>query len=260
MINYSVALQEFELFILILVRISTFVYAAPFFNTANTPNRVKIGFSFALAILVYTLDLGITYTYSGMLDYAAIVLSEAAVGLLLGYAANACVQIIMFSGHIIDVDMGISMATIFDPTTKTQVGIMSNLYYYLLSLLLIVSGLYRYLVAAIVDTYKVIPIGQAAFRPSLYTTIVDFIGDYFVIGFRIALPMFACMMLLNCILGVLARIAPQMNMFVMGMQLKIFVGIIVITFTLVMLPSVSNYIFQEIRTIMVQIVNSMTPV
>ena len=72
--------------------------------------------------------------------------------------------------------------------------------------------------------------------------------------------MFACMMLLNCILGVLARIAPQMNMFVMGMQLKIFVGIIVVTFTLVMLPSVSNYIFQEIRTIMVQIVNSMTPV
>ena len=51
-----------------------------------------------------------------------------------------------------------------------------------------------------------------------------------------------------------------MNMFVMGMQLKIFVGIIVVTFTLVMLPSVSNYIFQEIRTIMVQIVNSMTPV
>ena len=258
MINYSVALQEFELFILILVRISTFVYAAPFFNTANTPNRVKIGFSFALAILVYTLDLGITYTYSGMLDYAAIVLSE--VGLLLGYAANACVQIIMFSGHIIDVDMGISMATIFDPTTKTQVGIMSNLYYYLLALLLILSGVYRYLVSEIVDTYKVIPIGQAAFRPSLYTTIVDFIGDYFVIGFRIALPMFACMMLLNCILGVLARIAPQMNMFVMGMQLKIFVGIIVVTFTLVMLPSVSNYIFQEIRTIMVQIVNSMTPV
>ena len=72
--------------------------------------------------------------------------------------------------------------------------------------------------------------------------------------------MLACMMLLNCILGVLARIAPQMNMFVMGMQLKIFVGIIVVTFTLVMLPSVSNYIFQEIRTIMVQIVNSMTPV
>lgn len=260
MINYSVALQEFELFILILVRISTFVYAAPFFNTANTPRRVKTGFAIALAILVYTLDLGITYTYSGMLDYAAIVLQEAVVGLLLGYAANASVQIIMFSGHIMDIDMGISMATIFDPTTRTQVGIMSNLYYYLLSLLLIVSGLYRYLVSAIVDTYKVIPIGQISFKPSLYTVMVDFIGDYFVIGFRIALPMFACMMLLNCILGVLARIAPQMNMFVMGMQLKIFVGIIVITFTLVMLPSVSNYIFQEIRTIMVQIVNSMTPV
>ena len=56
--------------------------------------------------------------------------------------------------------------------------------------------------------------------------------DYFVIGFRIALPVFATTLLLNCILAILARIAPQMNMFVVGMQLKIFVGIFVILFTI----------------------------
>ena len=259
MINFSVALQEFELFILILVRISTFVYAAPFFNTANTPQRMKVGFSIALAMLVYSLDRNITYSYEGVLGFAGIVIAEALIGLIIGMAASMCVQIIMFAGHIMDIDMGLSMATVFDPTTKTQVGIMGNFYYYLLSLMLIVSGLYRYLISALVDTYEVIPIGGAVFRPSLYQTIVDFMGDYFVIGFRIALPMFACMLLLNCVLGVLARIAPQMNMFVLGMQLKIFVGIIVIFFTIIMLPSVSTYIFRQIRTIIVQIVNSMTP-
>ncbi|MGN0408504.1 MAG: flagellar biosynthetic protein FliR [Bacteroides sp.] len=259
MINFSVALQEFELFILILVRISTFVYAAPFFNTANTPQRMKVGFSIALAMLVYSLDLNITYSYEGVLGFAGIVIAEALIGLIIGMAASMCVQIIMFAGHIMDIDMGLSMATVFDPTTKTQVGIMGNFYYYLLSLMLIVSGLYRYLISALVDTYEVIPIGGAVFRPSLYQTIVDFMGDYFVIGFRIALPMFACMLLLNCVLGVLARIAPQMNMFVLGMQLKIFVGIIVIFFTIIMLPSVSTYIFRQIRTIIVQLVNSMTP-
>lgn len=260
MINFSVALQEFELFILVLVRISTFVYAAPFFNTPNTPQRVKVGFSIALAVLVYTVKLnGTPYTYTGLLDYAGIVLTEASIGLILGMVTQVCVQIILFAGHIIDVDMGLSMATLFDPTSKTQVGIMGNFYYYMLSLMLIVTGLYRYLVSAIVDTYDVIPVGGAVFKPSLYTIILNLMSDYMVIGFRIALPMFACILLLNCVLGVLARIAPQMNMFVMGMQLKIFVGIIVITFTIIMMPSVSSKIFDEIRTMLVQLVGSMSP-
>lgn len=260
MINYSVALKEFELFILILTRISTFVYAAPFFNTSGIPQRVKVGFSTAFSLLIYTMGIGKGYTYQGVLEYAAIVICEAVVGIVLGMISSLCIQIIMFAGHIMDVDMGLSMATLFDPTTRAQVGIMGNLYYYLLSLMLTVSGLYRYLVGAIADTYEVIPIGKVSFHASLYNIIVDFLGKYFVIGFRIALPMFASILLLNCILGILARIAPQMNMFVLGMQLKIFVGIAVIMFTIIMLPAVSNYIFQMIRSIMVTVVNALAPI
>lgn len=259
MINYSVALQEFEFFLLVLVRISTFVYTAPFFNTANTPRRVKVGFCFFFSILVYILKPEFSYSYSGVLDYAVLVVGEAAIGLLIGQAASMCVQIILFSGHILDIDMGLSMASIMDPTTKAQVGLMGNLYMYTLNLLLIVSGLYRYLIGAIVDTYSVIPIGKVHFHETIFKTFVDFMGNYFIIGFRIALPMFACMLLLNCILGVLAKIAPQMNMFVMGMQLKIFAGIAVIFATVIMMPTVSSFIFQQIRTIMVQLVGNMTP-
>ena len=56
MINYEVALGQFELFVLILIRLASFVFAAPFFNTANVPNRFKIGFSFALSIIVYSIN------------------------------------------------------------------------------------------------------------------------------------------------------------------------------------------------------------
>lgn len=260
MINFSVALQEFELFLLVLIRISTFVYAAPFFNISGTPQRVKVGFAVTFAILIYTLNTNLEYSYQGLLEYAALVVCEAVVGLMLGMAASLCVQIIMFAGHIMDVDMGLSMATLFDPTTRAQVGIMGNLYYYLLMLTLIVSGLYRFLISALVDTYEVVPIGEVAFQPSLLTVIVDFISDYFVIGFRIALPMFAGILLLNCILGILARIAPQMNMFVFGMQLKIFSGIAITLVMIGMLPSISNAVFNEIRTVLVQIVNALQPV
>lgn len=108
--NFTFALAQFELFVLILIRLASFVFAAPFFNMANVPNRVKIGFSFCLAIMVYSLFPDMSVEYNGMIEYAIIVVQEVIVGILLGIVSSFCVQIIMFSGKIIDMDIGISMA------------------------------------------------------------------------------------------------------------------------------------------------------
>lgn len=258
MLNYEVALTQFELFVLILVRLASFVPVAPFFNTSGNPVKVKIGFSFALAMMVYSLHPDMSVEYTGVIGLAAVALKEVVVGLVLGMVTSFCVQIIMFSGKIIDMDIGISMAQIYDPTTRMQVGIMGNFYYYILMLLLILSGMYRYLVAAIVETFNVIPVGGVKLEGSVVTTIIDFMSDYFVIGFRIALPVFSATLMLNCILAILAKIAPQMNMFVVGMQLKIFVGIFVIFFTIRMLPAVSNFIFEEIKDLFSLLVRGMS--
>ena len=80
MINYEVALGQFELFVLILIRLASFVFAAPFFNTANVPNRFKIGFSFALSIIVYSINLDMTVQYNNMMDFCIIVVQEVIVG------------------------------------------------------------------------------------------------------------------------------------------------------------------------------------
>jgi len=256
--NFTFALEQFELFVLILIRLASFVFAAPFFNMANVPQRVKIGFSFCLTILVYSLFPDMSVEYNGMIEYAIIVVQEVIVGIMLGLISSLCVQIIMFAGKIIDMDIGISMAQLYDPTTRMQVGIMGNFYYYMMMLLLIISGMHQYLVAAIVETYKVIPIGGVKFSASIYTTIIGFMSDYFIIGFRIALPVFASILMLNCVLAILARIAPQMNMFVVGMQLKIFTGIFVILFTISMLPSISNFILDEIEKLFAMLVRGMS--
>ena len=246
--DFEVALDQFEIFILILMRMASFVYTAPFFNTSGTPQKTKVGFSVFLSILFYRLQgSDVSVSYNGVIGYAA--LEELALGLLLGAVTSFFSQIILFAGKIIDMDTGISMAQIYDPTTRMQVGIMGNFYYYLVMLLLIVSGLHRYLVAAIVETYNAIPVGGVKFSSTIYTDILKFVSEYFVIGFRIALPVFAVMLLVNCILAIMAKVSPQMNMFVVGIQLKLFVGLLVIYFTISMLPVVSGYILEEIETI-----------
>lgn len=259
MISYDVALAQFEIFILILMRMASFIYVAPFFNTANTPRRTKVAIAFFLTVLVYSMNTDIVIEYDGVFEYVAIVLKEVVVGLILGAMTSFCVQIIMFAGKIIDLDTGLAMAQIFDPTTQMQVGIFGNFYYYILLLLLMISGMHHYLIAAIFETYKVIPIGKMTISPSIYETIVGFMSDYLIIGFRIALPVFAATLILNVILAILARVAPQMNMFVVGMQFKIFVGIFAIMLTVVLMPMVSTFIESEIKSIMAKLVRGMSP-
>jgi flagellar biosynthetic protein FliR len=259
MLSYEFALDRFIVFVMILIRIASFIYAAAIFNTANTPNRVKVGLAFFVAVIVYTTNPDLTVEYNGVIELATIILKEVVVGLLLGVITEFCVQIIFYSGAIIDMDTGLSMAQIMDPTTNIQVGIFGNLYYYVLLMLLLVTGLHRYLIQAIVETFKVIPLGGVVFSASIYDTVLSFVGDYFVIGFRIALPVFCVTLLLNVILAILARVSPQMNMFAVGMQLKIFAGIFAVFFTIVMMPAVSTAIEQEIHTLLASLVRGMSP-
>ena len=258
MLNYTFSLVDFEILILILVRISCFVYAAPFFGMKNVPSRVKIGLSFLLSILVFPSVDQSAVTYTGMFGYAVIVLREGITGLLMGFAANICNSIILFAGNIIDMDIGLSMATEFDPINNTQVTLTGNLYNYFILMLLVVTDMHHYILRAFVDAFTVIPVnGQVFDWNHLMKSMTTYMGDMFVIAFRIILPVFACIMILNCILGIMAKVSPQMNMFAVGMQMKIMVGFVVLFLTVSLLPSVANFIFTEMKKLMVLFIEGM---
>lgn len=242
MFSYEIALNYWEVFLLILVRIASFIYTAPFFNMANTPQRVKIGLAVFLSIIVFTLVPDRSLVYAGVLDFATLIVKESVVGLLLGFVCSIGVQTIAFAGHVIDTDIGLSMSTMYDPTLKDQVSISGTFYYYSVFLLMMITGLYQFLISAIVDTYEIIPINGLTVNSSLYDNFLQIIGDYFIIGFRIALPVFVSLMVLNVILGVFAKVASQLNMFSVGIQLKLLLGLAVMYLTVSLLPYISQYI------------------
>ena len=257
MIDFTIATQQFEMFLLVLVRIASFVFVAPFFATSNTPQRLKIGFSLCLTFLVFPLVQDATYSYSSVVDYAALVFKESIAGLMLGFVSSMVVQIVQMAGHIIDMDMGLSMATVYNPQTRTQDGIMGNFYYYILMLMLIVTGLHRFMIQAIVETFTVVPLGNVTFNGGLFDTMLRFMTDYIVLGFRIALPIFCTTLITNCVLAIMAKIAPQMNMFVIGVQLKILGGIAVLMAIIYVFPGVCNAINNEITRMMQGIVGGL---
>lgn len=258
MINYTFSLVDLEILILILVRISCFVFAAPFFGTRNVPSQAKIGFSVLVAILIFASVDKTGMVYTGIFGYAVIVLREGITGLLIGLAANVCNSIILFAGNIIDMDIGLSMATEFDPINNAQVTLTGNLYNYFILMLLVVTDMHHYILRAFVDAFTVIPVnGQVFDWEHLMKSMTTYMGDMFVIAFRIILPVFACIMILNCILGIMAKVSPQMNMFAVGMQMKIMVGFVVLFLTVSLLPSVANFIFTEMKKLMVLFIEGM---
>lgn len=260
MIELQLSQYDLEQFLLILVRIASFLYAAPIFSLSRTiPNKVKIGFAVMISFLLFPVVPVQNVAYNSVIEYAAVVIKETTVGLLIGYMSNICINILSFAGRIIDMEIGFAMVTLFDPATNEQTTITGTIYTYFVMLLLVVSDMYQYIIKAIVDSYDVIPIDGVKFQlTTIYKLFIQYISDCFIIGFRIVLPFFTVTLILNVILGILAKIAPQMNMFVIGLQLKVFAGFLVMIITVMLLPSVGNFIFDEMKTLIVAVVAAMT--
>lgn len=119
------------------------------------------------------------------------------------------------------------------------------------------SDMHYFVIDALFDSYELIPIGGARFEPTLYQIFVKYITDYFVIGFRIILPIFSCILVVNVVLGILAKIAPQMNMFVIGMQIKVFAGLFLLFILMSLFPGVVDFLFEEMRLLTKYFVQSM---
>lgn len=259
MVDYSFSVAELEYFMLIFCRVSCLIYIAPFFGMNNTPKRIKIGLSLVVSFLLYeVLPITPIPEYSTVTGYAVLVIKEVVTGLLLGYGCQICTTIVGFAGRIIDMEIGLSMASLMDPTTKENMSITGILYQYATMLLLIVTGMYQYILKALVESFTLIPVAGAVFEADrLFSVMMKFLADYILIGFRICLPVFAVMLLLNAILGMLAKVAPQMNMFAVGLQMKVLVGLAVIFLMTGMLPGLSDMIFTEMKTMMVAFVEAM---
>ncbi len=258
MMEWAFSFTDLEYFLLVLVRVTMFIAIAPFFSMSNTPRNVRIVLGFFISVLLYYSMPRTEVVYETLIGYSVLVLKEAVTGLLIGFAANICTTIVTFAGHVADMEMGLSMASLFDPATKTQSTISGVYYNYMILLILMISGMHRYLIKALAETYILIPVNGMVFNTDkLLSSMLLFVTNYLMIGFRICLPVFSVMLILNAVLGVLAKVSPQLNMFAVGIQMKVFVGLSVLFVTTAMLPGAADLIFEQMKVMVVSFVEAM---
>lgn len=255
----NITVENIESFLLIVVRLSAFFFAAPITSAPQIPRKLKVGIALFVSFVVYNSIKVDMPAYVDVISFAIIIMQEAITGLVLGYITAACLYIVNYSGRLIDMEIGLSMANMMDPSTRLQTSITGSFYTQMVTIMLLISNMHYYLIRAIIDSFKYIPLGGAVFKAGLYEIFTSFIVDFFIIGFRIVLPIFATMLIVNVVLGVLARIAPQMNMFVVGMQLKVLGGLVILSIIVSTLPMIADFLFDEMKKYSDLIMRAITP-
>lgn len=258
MLDLSFTYSDLQFYLLIMVRVTCFIYIAPFFGMKNTPNRVKIGLGLLISILLYGILDRNDIVFDTEIEYAIIVMKEAITGFLIGFGASLCMAVASLAGKIVDTETGMAMAQVLDVNSRENVSITAGIYQYSFYLIFIASGLYKYLLGALVESYTLIPVAGAVFDTDrVVGALVSFMSEYMIIGFRIALPVFCSILLLNAILGILAKVAPQMNMFAVGIQLKVLSGLFILYISVFLLPTAAEFVFTEMQKMVVRFVEGM---
>ncbi len=240
---FELLFNKYELFLLVLVRTSGIFLISPFFSSQNVPNTLKAGFSFMISVLItLTLDINVSLEYT---SFTVLVVKELMVGLLIGFISYGFFSTFYVMGQIIDMKIGFGMVNVIDPQHKVQVPLMGNFYYILAFLLLLSINGHHTILKALVDSYEFIPIGKFSFKEDIAMMLINVLSKSFITGFKLSTPIIAIILLTDLLLGILARTIPQMNVFVVGMPLKILIGLIVISVSIPIFYAISTGIFNE---------------
>jgi len=241
MVNY-IPLATIPIFLLVFARVLAFFLTLPLFSYRTIPTLYKLGIAFFLSmIIVVTLqDDAITLDD----NYVLLLLKEITVGLLTGLIAFLIVSAMQVAGGFIDFQMGFAVANVIDPQTGAQSPLIGQ-YFYMFTLLFLLSvNGHHLLIEGIVQSYELIPLDQLiTFQNGLsYFSITTF-NRMFLIAFQIAIPLVGCLFLVDVALGIMARTVPQLNVFVVGLPLKITVSFTVLFFFLAIYVSLVRYLF-----------------
>lgn len=258
MFETSFSIYNFEFFLAVLLRVGGAVYTAPIFSSKSVPTRVRLFLSVALAMLITGNLEYAPLEYTTTIGFTFILIKELIVGLSIGLLGAMALAALSLAGQFIDREMGFAMASTFDQINGGQSTITADLYTYLVMLIMIVSGMHYFVLTAIADSFDVIPLNGAVFQQDVvYSLVISVLRDYFIIALRISMPIFIAATVLNVILGVLAKASPQLSMFSIGMQLKVFMGLTILFLTIGFLPDVTNFIYTYIKEFIANAIKSM---
>lgn len=258
MVNLGFSMAQLEAFLLIFIRMTGLFILSPIFGRNNLPAVFKIGFSFFLAIVFVNVNELPTISMSSNISlYVLYIIKELIVGLVIGYATYVIMSAIYLAGQVIDMQVGFGSVNVLDATSNIQVPLTSNFYYMYIILIFLTLNGHFFIIQALFRSFEIIPIDMLGFNVNFVPELIDIMQEMFEIALRIAAPIIATVFVADVVLGVLSRTIPQMNVFQLGMPLKIIIGLAVIMVTFVYANGVTETIAELMNEYMLRFLTRM---
>jgi flagellar biosynthetic protein FliR len=249
--EFQYPIAEVMRFVIVLTRLSGIMLCAPFFTGGYMPLYIRAFFTFFAALaLAPSLALGSIPSDPSLGSIVVILLFEIVFGIVIGFAALCIFAGVQYGGQIIAFNIGFAMINLIDPQTQVNMPIFSFILNYLALLLFISINGHHFFLMAVHDSFATIPVGGFVLDGALVNQIVGFTASLFVIGVKIAGPVIVVLIVVDVIVGLIGRTAPQLHILVIGMPLKIIVGFAILSVSLYFMPRYFESLFLTLsRTI-----------
>ena len=228
---YELLQGHIAAFLLMLTHISGIFLISPFFGSMNIPMFFRVGIALAMSVVLFPVvdGLGTPETPPSIIMFGAAVLGELFIGWLIGFVAYISFAAITMAGKVMDMQVGFAVVNVVDPTSGQQIPLIGSFLYNLAVIILLVTNGHHMLIAALVESFRAVPLAGLEANISLALIIANFTGTIFLTGMKIAMPITFAILLTNVGLGILSRTMPQMNIFVVGIPMQLMIGLFVLS-------------------------------
>ncbi len=236
---------QLTLFTLILMRMSGFILLNPILGRRNIPGIVKSGLIIVLTLVVYSFSAEQAFVIESTIEYGFLLIKEFAAGYVIGFVTELFFFIISFAGYIIDFQLGLSMATVYDPQSNSQIAVTGTVYQAFLVLLFFALDGHLALMQILLTSAEIVPYGGILITENVSLRVIDIFLQCVEMGIKFSLPILAAEFFVEIGVGILNKVVPQISIFVINIQLKIIVGLGLLV---ILFSPMSEYVDKIITT------------
>lgn len=224
---------RFRTFMLVLARVSVFLFLFPFFKSSAFPTQLKVALSLILTLLFYMVVPVDPARFPRDVPTFGLMLGAE---LLLGFTLALCLRTffagVQMAGQIIGFEIGFAMINVMDPQSGENVSIMDQIGYWVCLVIFLLLNGHHIIITSMIDSFELVPVGGFVMHPALRPRVMDVAAGLFVNAIKISAPVVASLTFVNAGFGLIAKFSPQTNVMIVAFPVKILVGLIFFGMTL----------------------------
>ncbi|MBE7565518.1 flagellar biosynthetic protein FliR [Acidithiobacillus thiooxidans] len=211
------------------VRVLALLSTAPVFSATQVPVQVRVGLALLISVAIAPALPAMPAVHFLSGEGVVLLIQQLLIGFGLGFAVTLIFSVIQFSGSVISLQMGLGFSSFFDPVTGVQVPTLSNFLNLLVLLLFMGMNGQLLVLATLMRSFTLLPVSASlSLNPSTWHLLVSEGAVIFSLGLAISTPVLGTLILVNIALGILGKLAPQLNIFVIGFPLLLGLGLLAI--------------------------------